>query len=178
MQILKNLLSNAFKFTAHGSVDLQLTRVERPGYDGAVMPYVAFSVVDSGIGIQPDKPNVIFEAFQQADMSTARKYGGTGLGLAISREIAGLLGGEMTVESEPGAGSTFTFFHPISRVARAGEDGLVVKAPERTMPRMPTRRLTLTPQPFISASGDEEDDRNDIKPSDRVILIIEDDATF
>jgi signal transduction histidine kinase len=82
MQILKNLLSNAFKFTAHGAVELTLRRATR-GADGQAGGYVAFEVRDSGIGIPPDKHNVIFEAFQQADMSTARKYGGTGLGLAI-----------------------------------------------------------------------------------------------
>ena len=119
MQILKNLLSNAFKFTQHGSVELALHR-ELRNIDGQTGPYIAFEVRDTGIGIPADKHNVIFEAFQQADMSTARKYGGTGLGLAISREIAGLLGGDMTVDSEPGTGSTFMFFHPLERTLRAG----------------------------------------------------------
>jgi HAMP domain-containing protein/CheY-like chemotaxis protein len=179
MQILKNLLSNAFKFTAHGSVELKLSRVERPGYDGVVMPYVAFAVVDSGIGIQPDKHNVIFEAFQQADMSTARKYGGTGLGLAISREIAGLLGGEMTVESEPGVGSTFTFYHPLMRVTRAAEELAAVRPPERSTHRMPSRQGDVSPIPRETLEASPaEDDRGVIKPYDRVILIIEDEATF
>jgi CheY-like chemotaxis protein len=176
MQILKNLLSNAFKFTAHGSVELQVSRVERAGYDGVVAPHIAFAVVDSGIGIQPDKHNVIFEAFQQADMSTARKYGGTGLGLAISREIAGLLGGEMTVDSEPGAGSTFTFFHPLNRIARPAEELAAVRPPERSTNRMPSRELSMVSPPSLEGAAD--DDRNAIKPLDRVILIIEDEATF
>jgi len=177
MQILKNLLSNAFKFTAHGTVELHVARTERKGLDGISLPYIAFGVADSGIGIQPDKHNVIFEAFQQADMSTARKYGGTGLGLAISREIAGLLGGEMTVESEPGAGSTFTFYHPIQRASRLSDDAPLVKAPERTVPRMAIHRPAVV-QPISLNSSEADDDRNNIKPSDRVILIIEDDATF
>jgi len=178
MQILKNLLSNAFKFTAHGSVQLELSRVERPGYDGIVAPYIAFSVVDTGIGIQPDKHNVIFEAFQQADMSTARKYGGTGLGLAISREIAGLLGGEMTVESEPVAGSTFTFFHPLNRVMRSAEDLAAVRPPERTTTRMSSRNDLSSLMPEAIEGSGSDDDRTVIKPHDRVILIIEDEMTF
>ena len=130
MQILKNLLSNAFKFTQHGSVDLSLHREVR-SIDGQIGAYVAFEVRDTGIGIPADKHNVIFEAFQQADMSTARKYGGTGLGLAISREIAGLLGGDMTVESDPGVGSTFTFYHPIERSPRTGAAVEAVPLPPR-----------------------------------------------
>ncbi len=178
MQILKNLLSNAFKFTAHGGVHLELSRVERPGYDGVMAPYVAFSVVDTGIGIPRDKHNVIFEAFQQADMSTARKYGGTGLGLAISREIAGLLGGEMTLESEPGAGSTFTFFHPLNRVTRPAEELSAVRPPERTTTRMSSRNDLSPVMPEAIEGIGSDDDRNEIKPHDRVILIIEDEATF
>ncbi|HWL13585.1 MAG TPA: response regulator, partial [Ureibacillus sp.] len=107
-QVLKNLLSNAFKFTEKGkvsleiSVDASLTKSRRPIF--------AFSVVDTGIGISQDKLNIIFEAFQQADGTTSRKYGGTGLGLSISREIANLLGGQIEVESEEGKGSKFTFY--------------------------------------------------------------------
>ncbi|MFN2460515.1 MAG: response regulator, partial [Candidatus Velthaea sp.] len=176
MQILKNLLSNAFKFTAHGSVELRLARVERAAADGHKAPFVAFAVTDSGIGIQSDKHNVIFEAFQQADMSTARKYGGTGLGLAISREIAGLLGGEMTVESEPGVGSTFTFYHPLLRLNRPVDESPVVKPPERTAPRMTLHRPLAMPAALNGA--ETADDRHDIKPTDRVVLIVEDDVTF
>jgi CheY-like chemotaxis protein len=116
-QILKNLLSNAHKFTEKGSVTL---RVSRPPsgttYGNAELDdargVVAFSVIDTGIGIKPDQLLVIFEAFQQADGTTSRKYGGTGLGLSISREIARLLGGEIQVTSEPGEGTTFTLLLP------------------------------------------------------------------
>jgi len=178
MQILKNLLSNAFKFTAHGSVELGLTRVARE-VDGEFGSYVAFSVRDSGIGIPADKHNVIFEAFQQADMSTARKYGGTGLGLAISREIAGLLGGDMTVESEPGTGSIFTFYHPLVRTLRpaAAVEDLPVPL-TRPRPVLDDGILTMRAQAASLAAGSADDDRNEVRPQDRVVLIIEDDATF
>jgi len=182
MQILKNLLSNAFKFTQHGSVDLALHREIRT-IDGTSGPYVAFEVRDTGIGIPGDKHNVIFEAFQQADMSTARKYGGTGLGLAISREIAGLLGGDMTVESEPGIGSTFTFFHPIERTQRAGATVETASMPPRLKrvfapESIAARPPAPAPVPVTVTASDVDDDRNDIRPQDRVVLIVEDDATF
>jgi HAMP domain-containing protein/CheY-like chemotaxis protein len=178
MQILKNLLSNAFKFTQHGSVELSLHRELRT-IDGQTGPFVAFEVRDTGIGIPADKHNVIFEAFQQADMSTARKYGGTGLGLAISREIAGLLGGDMTVESEPGAGSTFVFFHPLERTLRAGGATETAPLPPRVK-RVVAEAAPAVPRPAVPviAAGSVEDDRNDIRPQDRVVLIVEDDATF
>ncbi len=148
-QVLKNLLSNAFKFTAEGSVTLHITAA----HDRALPvpgPAVAFAVTDTGIGIPQDKYNVIFEAFQQADMGTSRKFGGTGLGLSICREIAALLGGEIAVESLVGIGSTFTFFHPAQRA-----------------------RSSTTPiAPRI------QDDRTAIEPGDRMLLVIEDDPTF
>ncbi|HEX2198779.1 MAG TPA: MASE1 domain-containing protein [Burkholderiales bacterium] len=105
-QVLKNLLANAFKFTRQGSVVLRVSPVE-PGR-------IAFEVIDTGIGIPPEKQRIIFDAFQQADGTTSRQYGGTGLGLSISRELARLLGGELEVASEPGRGSTFTLLVPAS----------------------------------------------------------------
>ncbi|MFD9795142.1 ATP-binding protein, partial [Streptomyces sp. NPDC059070] len=113
-QILRNLLSNAIKFTSSGRVELSVGRVKEPD-DGTphTEDLIAFAVTDTGIGIAPEKLPVIFEAFQQADGTTNRKYGGTGLGLSISREIAGLLGGRIVAASEPGRGSTFTLYVPV-----------------------------------------------------------------
>src|SRR5262249_11968736 len=116
-QVIRNLLSNAFKFTERGEVNLQIA----PAVEGwsrdreslnRAKTVVAFSVTDSGIGIPPEKQQIIFEAFQQADGSPSRKYGGTGLGLAICRQIARLLGGEISLASATGKGSTFTFYVP------------------------------------------------------------------
>ncbi|RYZ74812.1 MAG: response regulator, partial [Proteobacteria bacterium] len=116
-QILKNLLSNAFKFTEKGQVKLEMSLASKDRrYSLDVLNnaknVVVFKVIDTGIGIPRDKQNLIFEAFQQADGTTSRRYGGTGLGLTISREIARLLGGMIEVESAPGAGSVFTLFLP------------------------------------------------------------------
>jgi HAMP domain-containing protein/signal transduction histidine kinase/DNA-binding response OmpR family regulator len=175
MQILKNLLSNAFKFTAQGSVRLHVFHARRFTLEGRLAPFIAFAVSDSGIGIAPDKHNVIFEAFQQADMSTARKYGGTGLGLAISREIAGLLGGEMAVESEPDVGSTFTFFNPLERQPRSANDNGPLPFPAIAMRE---RRPQPRPLPALAPVLAGEDDRDGAAPRDRIVLIVEDDATF
>jgi len=106
-QVLKNLLSNAFKFTSEGEVRLEISTDK---VQGAGTPMIAFAVTDTGIGIPEEKKQIIFNAFQQADGTTSRKYGGTGLGLSISKEIAELLGGKITVSSQKGKGSTFTFY--------------------------------------------------------------------
>ena len=111
-QILKNLLSNAFKFTQQGKVVIEFKLCDNQDFKEAHKPMVAISVTDTGIGISRDKQNFIFEAFNQADGTTSRKYGGTGLGLSISRELAQLLGGFIQVESTLGKGSTFTLYLP------------------------------------------------------------------
>jgi len=137
-QILTNLLSNAFKFTAKGEVRLRIDpatsgwSMGHPVLDRA-NPAVAFSVVDTGIGIPLNKQRLIFEAFQQADGSTSREYGGTGLGLSISRELARLLGGEIRVASEPGRGSTFTLYLPLD-YQPAGEPTAEADAPSIGQP--------------------------------------------
>ncbi|MFD4634089.1 HAMP domain-containing protein [Streptomyces sp. NPDC058473] len=115
-QILRNLLSNAVKFTSAGRIELRVSRVKESAGDRLLHDnedLLCFAVSDTGIGIPPEQLPVIFEAFQQADGTTNRKYGGTGLGLSISREIAGLLGGRITAESHPGQGSTFSLYVPV-----------------------------------------------------------------
>ena len=194
-QVLKNLLSNAFKFTNEGSVTLKMELASHHRLDYVEGPVMKFSVVDTGIGIAPDKHNVIFEAFQQADMSTARKYGGTGLGLAISREIARLLSGEIAVESVPGEGSVFTLYHPLARDQRRLQEEGTVAVPEAppqfsaSATQARNRLKALRPRPLPTAEsapaarpeyavGGVADDRDNIGQRDRVLLIIEDDAIF
>jgi CheY-like chemotaxis protein/GAF domain-containing protein len=184
-QVLKNLLANAFKFTDEGSVKLRVVladpnqRWENPQL-AAARKVIGFSVIDSGIGIPKDKQRLIFEAFQQADGTTSRKYGGTGLGLSISREIARLLGGEIRVESLPGRGSTFTLWLPDEYTAAGGDE----EEPEAALRREPPRpgRLPDALPPRLpetdAVARPVEDDREHLRDGDRVLLIIEDDLKF
>ena len=170
-QILKNLLSNAFKFTAQGHVSMTV-RVVEDGWsaDHPVLRQaeqaVSFSVSDTGIGIAPDKQRLIFEAFHQADAGTSRKYGGTGLGLAISRELATLLGGEIRLSSVTGQGSTFTLYLPLvyRGSARAASP---VQPPATALPA----RLPQIEEPL-------HDDRHALSPDDTVLLIVDDDPHY
>ncbi|CAO4134043.1 Sensor histidine kinase RcsC [Methylorubrum extorquens] len=171
-QVLRNLLSNAFKFTEKGSVSLKIGSAEGSPLRAGTQ-WIAMSVTDTGIGIAEDKQRIIFEAFQQADGTTSRKYGGTGLGLAISREIARLLGGEIVVESRVGTGSTFTLFLPFEPPAQA-LTGRAVEASEGYAPSAPMGRQPNTAMALSSSA----DDRHAIHPSDHIVLIVEDDAMF
>jgi HAMP domain-containing protein/CheY-like chemotaxis protein/signal transduction histidine kinase len=174
-QVLKNLLSNAFKFTEKGQVQLKVT----PAVDGFTPDHpilsqsaavVAFEVSDTGIGIPVEKQKIIFEAFQQADASTSRRYGGTGLGLAISRELAGLLGGEIQLRSSSGVGSSFTLFLPLKYLG----------------PTLSSyhRKIALVTAPSASTSQPDTvpesipDDRLEIMPGDAILLIVEDDNHY
>jgi signal transduction histidine kinase/CheY-like chemotaxis protein/HAMP domain-containing protein len=192
-QIVKNLLSNAFKFTPQGQVTLTLEPVSSgwssDNEDLNRTPTVlAFSVTDTGIGIAPDKQQIIFEAFQQADGSTSRKYGGTGLGLAISRELSRLLGGEIRLSSTPGRGSTFSLYLPqIYTPPRAGRKPAVAEAPPAPKPpaEVPhangaaASRDPLAPEPgTVALINEVGDDRDRIGPDDRVLLIVENDLGF
>jgi CheY-like chemotaxis protein/signal transduction histidine kinase len=177
-QVLKNLLSNAFKFTERGGVQLKVYGAP-VGWTSShpilsqAQGVVAFEVADTGIGIPAEKQRMIFEAFQQADASTSRKYGGTGLGLAISRELSNLLGGEIQLRSTPKVGSTFTLYLPITYVgpstaARSGGTPGPVQAPALTVPTaLPERTIEHIP-----------DDRKTIEPGDSILLIVEDDPHY
>ena len=184
-QILKNLLSNAFKFTEQGRVEMRIEPVHRgwsAGLDtlNRAEKVIAFSVADTGIGISPEKQGIIFEAFQQADGTTSRKFGGTGLGLSISREIATLLGGEIRVSSTPGKGSIFTLYLPLNYKPFANK-GTVLPGIAKSM------GSSLDSQGPDSVSEDDlslleqsgiRDDRDDLQPNDRVLLIVENDISF
>jgi CheY-like chemotaxis protein/signal transduction histidine kinase len=175
-QVLKNLLSNAFKFTAEGGVRLSVSAAlggwsaEHPvlNHSPAV---VAFQVSDTGIGIPAEKQKLIFEAFQQADAGTSRKYGGTGLGLAISRELASLLGGEIHLQSTPGKGSTFVLYLPL-------------KYSGPTVAPRVSASLQYSAAPALQVATQERaieqlpDDRLNLEPGDTILLIVEDDPHY
>lgn len=173
-QIVKNLVSNALKFTSSGSVKVSIEGVENDKES------IRFIVRDTGIGIAPDKQHFIFEAFQQADGSTKRKYGGTGLGLSISRELAKFLGGEITLRSKVGEGSEFTLYLPIAMSDRpsVSEVKLEIFRSEENS-KVQTKNVEVADQ-YISSVIPESipDDRNELKESDKVILIVEDDTFF
>jgi CheY-like chemotaxis protein/signal transduction histidine kinase/HAMP domain-containing protein len=177
-QVLKNLLSNAFKFTEQGGVRLSVSTAKSGWSEdhpilAKAASVVAFEVADTGIGIPLDKQRIIFEAFQQADAGTSRKYGGTGLGLAISRELASLLGGEIQLRSAPGRGSTFTLYLPQTYV---GPSSAALR--ERTQP------MAASPVQLSAAAAAEHqiekipDDRDNLQPNDATLLIVEDDPHY
>ena len=178
-QVLKNLLSNAFKFTDQGGVRLNVSVAkegwspDHPILSGAAS-VIAFEVSDTGIGIPAEKQRIVFEAFQQADAGTSRKYGGTGLGLAISRELASLLGGEIQLRSTPGQGSSFTLYLPQTYVGP-----VVPNAPRPEKSSL----YSVLPALLTSAVAAEqearvEDDRDNLQEGDTVLLIVEDDSHY
>jgi len=175
-QILKNLLSNAFKFTEHGGVRLHVSaapaglNTERPILRTAPS-VIAFEVSDTGVGIPAEKQKIIFEAFQQADASTSRKYGGTGLGLAISRELANLLGGEIQLRSVPGVGSAFTLYLPQKFV----EAVTVTRKTQEEYAGRQYRNLLAVSDPILERP---EDDRDNLEADDPILLIVEDDPHY
>jgi HAMP domain-containing protein/CheY-like chemotaxis protein/signal transduction histidine kinase len=179
-QVLKNLLSNAFKFTEQGGVVLSVSTAtggwsEDHPVLGKAVAVIAFEVSDTGIGIPYDKQRIIFEAFQQADAGTSRKFGGTGLGLAISRELAHLLGGEIQLRSAPGKGSTFTLYLPQTYMGASTSGGAVVERKSAA---------SVLPLPVSAAGAPEHpvehiaDDRKTLEPGDAVLLIVEDDLHY
>ncbi|MEH2463759.1 response regulator [Nostoc sp.] len=188
-QVLKNLLANAFKFTEKGGVKLQISMSsEAAEVDN---PMIAFAVSDTGIGIPVEKQKIVFEAFQQADGTTSRKYGGTGLGLSISRELAQLLGGRIELVSEAGQGSTFTLYLP-KRQENNDKNPLTTVPPEPTTSirtastikevPMVENKSTVDTSPtakvLTTFANEIPDDREIIQPGDRILLIIEDDDKF
>ncbi|MFL5457717.1 MAG: response regulator, partial [Myxococcales bacterium] len=206
-QVLKNLLANAFKFTEEGTVSVRVEAIQdRSRFEAPTLlstgTVIGFHVQDTGIGIPHNKQKIIFEAFQQADGTTSRKYGGTGLGLSISREITRLLGGEIHVESAPGEGSTFSLYLPDRYVGV--EDEEPDNADEQSQPRQrsfapkiraappaaskpvkePISRTRVdmlshpSPVPDNFVQKPVEDDREHLRDGDRVLLIIEDDVKF
>ena len=193
LQILKNLLSNAFKFTDAGSVKLRIALAEGRQFASETLTradaVIGFSVEDTGVGIPQDKLRLIFEAFQQADGTTSRRYGGTGLGLSISREIARLLGGEIHVESQVGEGSTFTLYlpanfryveHPAALDALELQEAVAFTPDTDSDAVVPPALPAIEEQPELDPAmllpSEIHDDRDEIQAGDRVVLIVEDDA--
>jgi CheY-like chemotaxis protein/nitrogen-specific signal transduction histidine kinase len=179
-QVLKNLLSNAFKFTEQGGVRLDVTLATGGWSDdhpilNAAASVVAFEVTDSGIGIPAEKQRIIFEAFQQADAGTSRKYGGTGLGLAISRELASLLGGEIQLRSAPGRGSTFTLYLPQTYVGPSVASAAMVD--RKTRSSAPPLQLSAVRATEVAVEH-VPDDRENLQPDDAILLIVEDDPHY
>jgi HAMP domain-containing protein/signal transduction histidine kinase/DNA-binding response OmpR family regulator len=190
-QILKNLLSNSFKFTEKGEIKFRIFQANKSWKTGNLAldkaeKVVAFSIVDSGIGIPQDKQTIIFEAFQQAEGSTSRKYGGTGLGLSISRGLAELLGGTIELESEVGKGSSFTLYLPMDVIATLNAEGFTTVMPETKKLDNILDALSIKEdgielkkferiEEMINETGD---DRSNIIPGDKVLLVIEDDLRF
>jgi CheY-like chemotaxis protein/two-component sensor histidine kinase len=179
-QVLKNLLSNAFKFTAEGGVKLAVSAAASGwNADHPILRHaptvVSFEVSDTGIGIPPEKQRIIFEAFQQADAGTSRKYGGTGLGLAISRELANLLGGEIQLRSVPGKGSVFTLFLPLTYLG-----GATSKSPPANADGVPYNAAAQAAALRVPERQNEQvlDDRDTIAEGDSIVLIVEDDAHY
>ncbi|MGV3685547.1 MAG: HAMP domain-containing protein [Daejeonella sp.] len=172
-QILKNLLSNSFKFTEKGSIKLKIYRPDLAKFKpiAGANSVIAFAIEDTGIGISETTQGIIFEAFQQAEGSTSRKYGGTGLGLSISKGFAELLGGTINVESELGKGSTFTLYLPL----KYSEVPPVLNDPKIKEDYVAVHSRTLQPESLEMVI---DDDRHNILPSDKVLLVIEDDPRF
>ncbi|AFZ02831.1 response regulator [Calothrix sp. PCC 6303] len=175
-QILINLLGNAFKFTENGEVSL-IVNLATQGWNpqqgklNSADKVISFAIKDTGVGIPVEKQKIIFEAFQQADGSTSRKYGGTGLGLSISREIARLFGGEITLESQLGVGSTFTFYLPLLPQSLEVSNQELVTTNQDLMSRNQDSIINII-RPSI------QDDRNNFQSQKLSLLIIEDDINF
>ncbi len=190
-QIINNLLSNAFKFTELGKIQLQFrpaSEEEMSGLEVQATKSIAISVTDSGIGIPDDKKQIVFEAFQQADGTTSRRYGGTGLGLSISRRLARLLGGDIQLHSEEDKGSTFTLYLPknspqletetVKEPPATGSEGKDLKASMSVEYQNEQPTVTEIEGSTELAESEPADDRSTLKSNEQSILIIEDDQNF
>ncbi|HLZ15925.1 MAG TPA: response regulator, partial [Cyclobacteriaceae bacterium] len=193
-QILKNLLSNAFKFTEKGEVTLRIFNADKKWKSSHsnlenASRVVAFSISDTGIGISRDKQLIVFEAFQQAEGSTSRKYGGTGLGLSISRGLAELLGGTIELESEEGNGSVFTFYLPLDKLPRTASKGPLEPQPlhaagvENTksefLDRLALEKINRGGSgKAVEMYSEADDDRRMVDPKDKVVVVFDEDHYF